>query len=64
MPERQIRLSRDFSENDLLLMASKAIVQTWVLTTDEGRAWLSEMAAHIGAPLQLTLPLAAKREGS
>lgn len=53
----------EYMIDEVNLELAKDAIEVWIKETDAGKRWLAEKAAEIGAPLQLTLPLEAVKNG-
>jgi len=54
--EEEIRNYSDFGGNGEWLQS----VEDWIETQDDGKNWLSRLAADVGVPVQLRLPFEEK----
>jgi hypothetical protein len=55
-------------EDDVSAVATRQalleIIEEWIARSDDGKKWLSEMAAKVGVPLQIALPLKGSTESA
>jgi hypothetical protein len=45
------------SDKEAVRDAILDLIEEWIHKSDDGKKWLSEMAAKVGVPLQFALPL-------